>query len=98
MTDAPITNFLTNGGSRHFLSLPETIYPEDLVKRINSHTDLRVTNFIYSVPESWIDFEFRARQFTINTQFGEYWFFVSDPECPIDILTDLRERVIRIMV
>jgi hypothetical protein len=38
---AAIMNFPMNDGSGHFLSLPETIYPEDLVKRINFHTDLR---------------------------------------------------------
>ena len=38
------------------------------------------------VTEAWIDFTFEGHAFTVNDQFGEYWFFVADPTCPDSVL------------
>jgi len=34
----------------------------------------------------WIDFTYRGHQFSINNQFGNYWFFVDNPQCSEEIL------------
>lgn len=92
MTDAAITDFIMHDGSRHFLSLPESMLSTALVQQIKAMTDMQLTEFLETIPESWIDFEFRSHEFTINNQFGEYWFFVADRHCPLDILTEIRGR------
>jgi len=35
---------------------------------------------------SWIDFDYAGQTFTVNDQFGEYWFFVRDPNCSDEVL------------
>jgi len=39
-----------------------------------------------NVTEMWLDFSFRGHRFIVNNQLGEYWFFVTEPICPDDIL------------
>jgi hypothetical protein len=39
--------------------------------------------------EAWFDFTYREQRFTVNNQFGEYQFFVRDPSCGDDILTEV---------
>jgi hypothetical protein len=47
----------------------------------------KVTDFVTDgVTEAWIDFSFRGYPFSINDQFGSYWFFVGDPKCPNGVL------------
>lgn len=92
-----IFNFSLRDGSLHFLCLPEVILADELVERINACGDKKAREFLYSVPESWIDFEFLDRQFTINTQFGEYWLFVDDPNCSADVLIAVRDRFVEIL-
>lgn len=96
MTYAAITDFILNDGSRHFLSLPQSIRVEDLISRITAFPDMEVTHVLSSIPESWVDFEFEGQKFSVNDQFGEYWFFVDSPQCPLDILTVLRDRLVGI--
>jgi hypothetical protein len=38
------------------------------------------------VTEVWVDFAFCGYTFSINDQFGAYWFFVDDPACPDALL------------
>lgn len=38
------------------------------------------------VTEGWIDFELEGHRFSMNNQFGEWWFFVADPACDEAIL------------
>ena len=97
MDDAEITSFIMHDGSRRFLSLPESILSGALFDRIGAMPNTRVTEFIETIPESWIDFEFHGFEFSINTQFGEYWFFVRDRNCPDDILIDIRDRFATIL-
>lgn len=52
--------------------------------------DARETDFLTDhVTEMWLDFEYRGRSFSINNQFGDYWFFVNEPECPDEILLEV---------
>ena len=48
---------------------------------------VQVTDFITdNVTEVWIDFVYRGQRFSVNNQFGEYWFFVDKPRCSEEIL------------
>jgi hypothetical protein len=44
------------------------------------------------VTEMWLDFSFRDQRFTVNNQFGEFWFFAADPACPDDVLRAIVEH------
>jgi hypothetical protein len=47
----------------------------------------QVTGFLTdNITEVWIDFTYLGHQFTINNQFGNYWFFVDNPQCSDEIL------------
>ena len=46
-----------------------------------------VTGFVTDfVTEAWIDITYRGQEFSINDQWGDYWFFVKDPACPDEIM------------
>ncbi len=82
-----ILDYRTNDGSRYFAELPETIFFDQLKAHAERLDGLVVTNFLTDwITEVWLDFEFNEHRFTINNQFGEYWFFVDDPECPGEFL------------
>ena len=54
---------------------------------IKSLDDAAVTGFVTdNITEAWIDFSFAGYTFSINDQFGDYWFFVDNPNCPDEIL------------
>jgi hypothetical protein len=38
---------------------------------------------------SWIDFIFRGHSFTINTESGEFVFFVEDSDCPASVCAEI---------
>ncbi len=80
-------NHLTHGGSRQFVELPESASFDRMRDHIAGLGGVAITGFLSDdVTETWIDFTFRGHQFTINNQFGDYWFFVADPCCPDDVL------------
>ena len=69
-------------GSRHFASLPESCSWVALRRHIERLPGAAVTKYISDdVTEMWLDFSFRGHPFTVNNQFGEFWFFTSDPAC-----------------
>ena len=79
---ARLINIIMNDGSRHFGDLPESIDWHQLREHIKLLDGAQVTDFITDkITEVWIDFAYRGYQFSINNQFGEYWFFVNNPEC-----------------
>lgn len=74
-------------GSRQFAALPESVSWEQLRDHLARLEGVVVTDFITDhVVEAWIDFSYRGHDFTVNNQFGEYWFFVEDPACDSEIL------------
>ena len=79
-------------GSRQFAALPETYDAgepewERLRDWVGGLSGARLTGFVTDqVTEAWLDFEYCGQKFSINNQNGEWWFFVSDPSCPEDIL------------
>ncbi len=44
------------------------------------------TGYIPGPTEVWIDFRYRKHRFSVNDQFGDWLFFVKDPECPDELL------------
>jgi hypothetical protein len=82
-----LLNLIMNDGSRHFGDLPQTALWHELRNHIERLDGAAITDFITdNVTEAWIDFAYRGHRFSVNDQFGDYWFFVDNPECPDDIL------------
>lgn len=83
----PLLDLRMADGSRHFGDLPQTRLWHDVRDHVRALEGARLTGFLCDgVTEGWIDFAYAGRAFTINDQFGEYWFFVDDPDCPDDVL------------
>jgi hypothetical protein len=82
-----------NDGSRHFAELPETVFFDklrEIAKRLEGATE---TGFLTDwITEVWLDFELRGHQFSVNNQFGGYWFLVENPDCPDEILLEVVEH------
>jgi hypothetical protein len=82
-----LLNIKMNDGSRQFGDLPQTVSWYRLRNHIKKLKGAKVTCFLTDhVTEAWIDFSYRGHCFTVNDQFGAYWFFVDDPSCPDEIL------------
>jgi hypothetical protein len=74
-------------GSRHFAALPTTYSWHTLRRHIEKLKGVSDTGLLTDdVTEAWIDFRYRGHAFSVNNQFGEYWFFVEDPACPEEVL------------
>lgn len=77
-------------GSRNFVDLPESVFFDELRKIAEKFESAIVTDFVTDwVTEVWLDFEYRGHKFSINNQYGEYWFFVENPNCPDEILLEV---------
>lgn len=77
-------------GSRHFVSLPEARAWNMLRDHIARLPGVTIEECLSDgMTEVWIDFSYRGYKFTVNNQLGEYWFFVSDPRCPEQILEEV---------
>ncbi|MGH9906529.1 MAG: hypothetical protein ACRD8U_13220 [Pyrinomonadaceae bacterium] len=82
-----LLNIIMHDGSRNFGDLPQTATWYELRQHIEGLNGASVTGFITDhVTEAWIDFDFRGHHFSVNDQFGTYWFFVKNPDCPDDVL------------
>lgn len=78
---------IMHDGSRHFAALPETAGSDELVSHLKKLEGARKTGFLTDfITEVWIDFTYGGQSFTINNQYGEYWFFVRNPSCPEQLL------------
>jgi hypothetical protein len=74
-------------GSRHFGDLPQTVSWYDLRDHIESIQGVSITGFLTDhITEAWIDFSYRGYSFSVNDQFGDYWFFVKEVDCPNEVL------------
>jgi len=79
-----------NDGSRHFADLPEAVFFDDFADHVEKLGGAEITEFITDgVVEMWLDFDYRGHKFSVNNQFGDYWFFVTDPNCPEEILLEV---------
>jgi hypothetical protein len=85
-----LLNHTAHDGSRQFAELPQTRLWYDLRDHLKTLPGAIVTNFhCDDVTEAWIDFVYRGYSFSVNDQFGDYWFFVNDPKCADEILTEI---------
>jgi hypothetical protein len=74
-------------GSRHFADLPETVFFDEIADHVEKLENAEITEFITDgVVEMWLDFKYRGYLFSVNNQFGDYWLFVQDANCPDEIL------------
>jgi len=84
---ADLLNIIMKDGSRHFGELPQSIFWQQLRDHIESLDGAKLTDFVTdNITEAWIDFSYGAHHFSVNDQFGEYWFFVDNPACSDEIL------------
>jgi len=78
----PFRDTRMKDGSRHFVSLPEPRSPYNLREHIERLPGAVVTKFLCDgIVEAWIVFQYAGHEFSVNNQFGDYWFFVKDPAC-----------------
>jgi hypothetical protein len=83
-------NHIAVDGSRQFLALPESCAWSDLRTHLSALEGVALGEYLTDgITQAWIDFTYRGYRFTINNQFGKYWFFVDDPVCPADLLIEL---------
>jgi hypothetical protein len=88
-----------NNGSRNFATLPQTVLWYDLRDHLQTLGGVEVTEFITDdVTQAWIDFTYHGHTFTINDQLGDFWFFVDDPSCPDEILTEVVKHCERLLL
>ena len=87
-----LLNVPANDGSRQFAVLPQTASWGRLRRHLEALAGVRVTDFVTdSVSEGWLDFTYDGQRFTVNDQFGQYWFFVADSAAPDDLLQRVAE-------
>jgi len=79
-----------NDGSRHFVDMPEVVFFDEVADHVEELKSAEITEFITNgVVEMWLEFEYRGNVFTVTNQFGDYWFFVQDANCPDEILLEI---------
>ena len=81
-------------GSRHFAEVPWES-PLILKQRLLDAPSVKLTGYLDSVTETWIDFEYRGQQFTAHNPLNDFWLFVSDPLCPDEVLRQVEDIFMR---
>jgi hypothetical protein len=77
-------DMLMKDGSRHFAGLPQTVLWYEVRDHVSKLPGAKLTGFICDdITEAWIDFSYRDHKFSINDQFGDYWFFVRSHLAPM---------------
>lgn len=94
----PLINLIMHDGSRHFGDLPQTALWYAVRDHVVRLPGAALTGFVTDdVTEAWIDFTYRGHAFSINDQFGDYWFFVKDPACPDDVLSEVLSHFAKLL-
>jgi hypothetical protein len=89
---AKLINAITHSKSRQFVDLPESVDWEVLRGHLEKFSGALVTDYVSDgVTEMWLDFNYKGYKFSINNQYGEYWFFSQNPVCPEEILIEIVE-------
>ena len=79
-----------NDGSRHFVDMPEVVFFDEVADHVEELEEAEITEFLTNgVVEMWLEFEYQENIFTVTNQFGDYWFFVQNPNCPEEILLEI---------
>jgi hypothetical protein len=82
-----LQNVRMNDGSRRFAALPQKVLWHGVRDHAAKLPGAAVTDFLCDgITEAWISFSYQGQEFTINDQFGEYWFFVKDASCRDEVL------------
>ena len=85
-------------GLRHFVDMPEIVFFDETADHVEKLDGAEITEFITDgVIEMWLDFDFRGHKFSINNQYGDYRFFVRDPNCPEEILLEVIDHFRRLL-
>ena len=93
LTIDELFNMKMNDGSRHFVDMPEVVFFDEVADHVEELEDAEITEFITDgVLEMWLDFDYRGHKFSVNNQYGDYWFFVEDPSCPDEILLEVADH------
>ena len=80
------------GGSRHFASIP-WLAPSVLRQKLLAKEGVRVTGFRYGIVGTWIDVEHDGHSFSAHNPLGEFWLFVCDPPCSVEMLSAVTKLV-----
>lgn len=93
-----LVNQAMSDGSRKFAALPQTKIWFELRDHLLTLPGLAMTDFICDgITEAWIVFTYRGYSFSVNDQYGEYWFFVDEPRCPDDALAAILSHCGRLL-
>jgi hypothetical protein len=85
-----LINDKMHDGSRNFILLPVgSTAPVRLLLRVMTLWGAFPTAYIPGFSESWIDFRYKKYKFSINNQYGDFWFFVEQSNCPEEILIEI---------
>ncbi len=85
-----LINLIMHDGSRHFGDLPQTADWYAVRDHVARLPGAALAGFVTDdITEAWIDFTYRQHDFSINDQFGDYWFFVNEPACPDEVLSEV---------
>ena len=80
-------------GWRHFVDMPEVVFFDEFADHVEELEGAEITEFLTDgTIEMWLEFEFRGQKFSVGNQFGDYWFFVDDANCPEEILFEIIEH------
>ena len=97
MSEIKIFDARLHNGSRHFADLPYLASFASMRKHVRTLNGAVETAFVTDqVTEMWLDFSYSGHRFTVNNQYGEYWFFVDDPTCPEPILVEVVQHFAKI--
>jgi len=89
MQDQPF-NMTMNDDSRHFYAYPIIISWDDLLDHLEKLDDLEITGIVSDeVTETWVDFTYNTYEFSINDQYGNFWFFSENQNCPEKVLREI---------
>ena len=85
-------------GSRHFAMLPQTVLWYGVRDHAGKLLGAVITEFVCDgITEAWLYFSYRHHEFSVNDQFGDYWFFVADPACPEPILREVLDHFAQLL-
>lgn len=92
-----ITDIRMCDGSRHFVSLPESASPRKVLWHVLRLGFAVPYSYLSTAIECWIDFWYKGHRFTVNNQYGEYWFFVNNPACPPAVLEQVASHFSKLL-
>ena len=85
-------------GSRCFGAIPQTVPLQRLRWHLAAIPGLTFGTVVPNDEvDAWMEFTFAGHRFTVHDPYGEYWFFVEDPEAPDLLLRMLMEHCVTLL-